>query len=341
VNTKISKTTSDNLKKEIAALPTDLILIIIDHNISSLYSKVLNLQEIEGKKVIVWKAPDGEKVKNIKEYESCVEYFLDKGIHRKTHLIAFGGGATSDFAGFVAATLLRGIKWSVIPTTLLAMVDASIGGKVAINSKEVKNLIGAFHKPENIWMNYKFLETLPPEEMKSGKGEILKYALLEKSIHDLVIKDAQMEEIINACGSFKLKLTEEDFQETGKRKILNLGHTFGHALEKIYNLSHGVAVLWGMAVMDIIYNQSKNLNVIKELKSKLSIDEEKSPWIKRDFPMEKIIELVKKDKKMVSNFDLEVVVVHEIGKPDLKTVDLETLANDVSKVQNELKNLSL
>lgn len=340
MNTKISKVTPEKIIEQIAKIDSDLLLVIIDHNIGSLYGKMINFSEISGKRVIIWKAPDGEKVKNIKEYESCMEYFLDKGIHRKAHLIAFGGGATSDFAGFVAATILRGIPWSVIPTTLLSMVDAAIGGKVAINSKLAKNLIGAFHRPENIWMCSKFLETLPKDEVLSGKGEILKYALIEKNIHNLVSGKRPLDEIITACGQYKSKLTEEDFQETGIRKILNYGHTFGHALERIYNLPHGVAVMWGMAVIDCIYNKSELVPKMRELRAKLGVESEKSPWINREFPIDKIIEIVRKDKKAVSNFDIDIVKLSKVGEPIIERRSVDTIIEDVQKVQNELKLLS-
>lgn len=340
MKSKLTFLTPEQLVKEVSKIDTDLILVVVDHNIGSLYGKIINFQEMDNKRVIVWKAPDGEKVKNIKEYESCMEYFLDKGIHRKAHLIAFGGGATSDFAGFVASTLLRGIKWSVIPTTLLSMVDAAIGGKVAINSKLAKNLIGSFHVPTNIWMCHKFLETLNSDETLSGKGEIIKYALIDKNIFQLIQNESPLDKIIEACANYKLELTEKDIKEEGIRKTLNYGHTFGHALEKIYNLPHGVAVMWGMAVIDTIYNNGQLIPKMKELRAKLGMPSEKSPWINREFPVDKVLEFIKKDKKVVSNVEIDIVNISQVGNVKIEKINLDKVSQDALKVTNELKLLS-
>ncbi|MDD4976669.1 MAG: 3-dehydroquinate synthase, partial [Bacteriovorax sp.] len=239
MKTNIKHIELESIVDEINNLDTDTILLVVDHLVWSHYSKELILDKIENKKVIFWKSADGEKVKNINDFQNAVEFFLEKGIHRNAHLVAIGGGAVSDFAGFIAATILRGISWSIVPTTLLAMVDASIGGKVAINSKSGKNLIGAYHMPTNVWICPKFINTLPETEKNSGMGEVLKYCFLDYTIYDLAIKKAPIEQIIDACAEFKQKLTTEDFKETGIRRILNLGHSFGHALEFIYNLPHG------------------------------------------------------------------------------------------------------
>ena len=244
MKTEIKHIEFDNIIEEINKLQTDTVLIIADHLVWSLYSKDIVLEKIENKKVLFWKASDGEKVKNITDFQNAIEFFLEKGIHRNAHMIVIGGGATSDFGGFVAATILRGIHWSIIPTTLLSMVDASIGGKVAINSKSGKNLLGAFHLPDHVWICPKFLETLPEVEKYSGMGEVLKYCFLDYKIYDLVISKTDMAQIIDECAKFKEKLTKEDLKEVGVRKTLNLGHTFGHAIEYIYNMPHGESVMW-------------------------------------------------------------------------------------------------
>jgi 3-dehydroquinate synthetase len=174
IKTQIKHIGLENIIQEINALQTDTVLVIADHHVWTMYSKDILLEQIENKKVIFWKAADGEKVKNINDFQNAVEFFLDKGIHRKAHMVVIGGGATSDFGGFVASTILRGIQWSVIPTTLLSMVDASIGGKVAINSKLGKNLIGAFHLPSNVWICPKFIETVEWVKFLSTAFLILK-----------------------------------------------------------------------------------------------------------------------------------------------------------------------
>ena len=171
---------------KINELETSSILLVVDENILQLYED--QFEEFKSKlhpkkKIITWTCIYGETTKTIPEYERCVEYFLQEGVNRNSHLIAWGGGATSDFAGFVAATILRGINWSVIPTTLLSIIDASIGGKVAVNTRSGKNLIGAFHLPENIWIDQSFISTLPKGEITSGQGELIKYLLLSEQIY--------------------------------------------------------------------------------------------------------------------------------------------------------------
>ena len=136
--------------------------VIVDQNIYDLYKN--HFENVEH----LYIAPAGESCKNFKEVEKCLSLFLERGINRNSHIVVVGGGATSDFGGFVSSLLLRGIKWSVIPTTLLSMVDSSIGGKTGVNSPGGKNLIGSFHLPDNVWIDMDFLETLSQKEMENG-----------------------------------------------------------------------------------------------------------------------------------------------------------------------------
>jgi 3-dehydroquinate synthase len=323
MKTSIKKIELDSIIQEINNLDTDTVLLIVDHVVWSQYSKEMVLETIENKKVIFWKSPDGEKVKNINDFQNAMEFFLEKGIHRNAHLVAIGGGAVSDFAGFIAATILRGIKWSIIPTTLLSMVDASIGGKVAINSKVGKNLIGAYHMPTNVWICSKFIESLSENEKNSGMGEVLKYCFLDYNIYDLAIKKAPLETIIDACAQFKQNLTNEDFKETGVRRILNLGHSFGHALEFIYNLPHGEAVMWGMVLVFQTFGTEKNINDIIALKEALKIPGKNPPWFNKEFPIEKIMIFLSKDKKISALSSIDLVLVQDIGNVEIvrKTFD--------------------
>lgn len=341
MQTKILNIELESIVDQINNLETDTILLVVDHLVWSHYSKELILEKIENKKVIFWKSPDGEKVKNINEFQNAVEFFLEKGIHRNAHLVAIGGGAVSDFAGFIAATILRGISWSVIPTTLLAMVDASIGGKVAINSKSGKNLIGAYHKPTNVWICSKFINTLPEIEKNSGLGEVLKYCFLDYAIYDLAIKKAPIEQIIDACAQFKQKLTNEDFKETGIRRILNLGHSFGHALEFIYNLPHGEAVMWGMVLVFKIFGTEKNINDITALKKALNIPGTNPPWFNKEFPIEKIMTYLSKDKKINVLNSIDMVVVQDIGNAIIESKTFEEIQAVLEANKDELKKFTL
>lgn len=341
MKTEIKKVDLENIVDEINKLPTDTILVIADHQVWSLYSKDINLEKIENKKVLFWKASDGEKVKNITDFQNAVEFFLEKGIHRNAHLVVIGGGAVSDFGGFVAATILRGIEWSIVPTTLLSMVDASIGGKVAINSKSGKNLIGAFHLPTNIWISPKFLETLPATEKNSGMGEVLKYCFLDYSIYDMVIRKADMSEIIDACAKFKEKLTTEDLKENGIRKILNLGHSFGHAVEFIYNIPHGEAVMWGIALIFKLFGTEKNINDIAALKKALEIPGDHSPWFNKEFPTDKIMMYLSKDKKISALSSIDLVLIKDIGNAEVETITFDELQTTLEAKKDELRKFTL
>lgn len=341
MKTEIKKVDLENIVDEINKLPTDTILVIADHQVWSLYSKDINLEKIENKKVLFWKASDGEKVKNITDFQNAMEFFLEKGIHRNAHLVVIGGGAVSDFGGFVAATILRGIEWSIVPTTLLSMVDASIGGKVAINSKSGKNLIGAFHLPTNIWISPKFLETLPATEKNSGMGEVLKYCFLDYSIYDLVIRKADMSEIIDACAKFKEKLTTEDLKENGVRRILNLGHSFGHAVEFIYNIPHGEAVMWGIALIFKLFGTEKNINDIAALKKALEIPGDHSPWFNKEFPTDKIMMYLSKDKKISALSSIDLVLIKDIGNAEVETITFDEVQTTLEAKKDELRKFTL
>jgi 3-dehydroquinate synthetase len=326
---------------KIQKIDSDQILLIADLNVWGLYSKILPLLDIPGKKVIFWKAPDGEKVKNFENLNSAVEFFLSKNIHRNSHVVSLGGGATSDFAGMVASVLLRGLSWSVIPTTLLSMVDAGIGGKVAINSAHGKNLIGAFHHPENIWIANEFLDTLPKEEYESGLGEIIKYCYLDKKIYEKVTSNTDLQEIIKSCVLFKEKVTTEDFKESGKRKILNFGHTLGHAIEKTYSLSHGISVIWGILLVTHIMQKNNNHSEVKVICEHLGVNLVDSPWKNKSFPIPELMNLVRKDKKAVSSTELDFIFCEKIGSPTIEKMSFEHLESKLKESSDELRQFSI
>ncbi|MCK6594421.1 MAG: 3-dehydroquinate synthase [Bacteriovoracaceae bacterium] len=341
IKTNILKIEYNQIIEELKKINSDTILFVADHQVWSIYGKDFNFEELTGKKVIFWKAADGEKAKNFNDFQNCLEFFLDKGIHRNAHMVAFGGGAVSDFAGFVAATILRGIDWSIIPTTLLSMVDASIGGKVAINAKVGKNLIGAFHMPTNIYISESFLKTLPDTEMKSGMGEVLKYCFLDFGIYDLAMKKSDRSELIRACAEYKQKLTLEDFKETGIRKTLNLGHSFGHALEFIYNIPHGDAISWGMVLVFKLFGNEKNIHDITALKEALEMTDKNPPWQNKEFPVEKIMTYLSKDKKISALNSLDLILVNDIGNAVVVNKTFEEIQNALELNKDELRKFSL
>jgi 3-dehydroquinate synthetase len=339
--TLLKKIEIDQIINELSNIEADTLLIVADHNVWSVYSKEIKIDEIQNKKVILWKSPDGEKAKNITEFQNAIEFFLEKGIHRNAHLIVLGGGAVSDLGGFIASTILRGISWSVIPTTLLSMVDASIGGKVAINSRSGKNLIGAFHLPTNVWICPKFIDSLSDTEKVSGLGEVLKYCFLDYTVYDLAIRKVPLEEIIDACAKFKIKITEEDLKEVSTRKILNLGHSFGHAIEFIYGITHGEAVLWGMSVIFKLYGSEKNINDLKLLNQALKINKINPPWFNKEFPIDKIMTYLSKDKKISALSAIDLVFIKDIGDAYIENKNFSQIALDLEEKKDELKKFSL
>jgi 3-dehydroquinate synthase len=204
-------------------------------------------------------AEPGEASKSLRVYQAILEWLADQGATRSTTLVAFGGGVVGDLAGFVAATYMRGIRLVQVPTTLLAMVDSSVGGKVGVDLPQGKNLAGAFYPPVRVVIATETLETLPERELANGAAEALKYGfILDGSLLDMIGDEPlrpghpMLEPVIRRCISLKARVVEEDEHETtGRRSILNFGHTVGHALETVSGygrMPHGEAVAIGMAV---------------------------------------------------------------------------------------------
>jgi 3-dehydroquinate synthase len=201
-----------------------------------------------------------EANKRLASIEMLASQLLELGADRGSILIAVGGGVTGDVVGFLASIYLRGIPHIQVPTTLLAQVDSSIGGKTGVDLVEGKNLIGAFHQPRLIWMDLQFLETLPPEEFRQGMAEVIKTAMigddalwdyLEANIGSLKRRQNEaLYRIVSDCCRLKARVVQLDEKETGHRRVLNLGHTVGHALERLsgYEIRHGDAVAIGLVV---------------------------------------------------------------------------------------------
>jgi 3-dehydroquinate synthase len=202
---------------------------------------------------VVHQLPDGERGKTLAELERAATALLRAGCTRRSLVVAIGGGAVSDAAGFLAATYMRGIPWAVVPTTLLAMVDAAIGGKTAVNLPVAKNAVGAFHAPEAVLADPAALATLPARELRSGMGEVLKYAALRPGMLGRVAslgREPPGPDLVAACARAKVEIVREDPAELGARKLLNLGHTFGHGVEAaggFETYTHGEAVAIGLA----------------------------------------------------------------------------------------------
>lgn len=287
------------------------ILLIISKKVNKLYGNKLNF-----KNCIKFVLKDGEDQKNFKNYERILNFALKNRLERKDAIIAIGGGVVGDIAGFVASTYLRGIDFIQIPTTLLACVDSSVGGKVAINTNFGKNMVGAFYQPKAVFCNLNFLKTLDERQFKTGLAEVIKYAFIEANCESknnffnllmdnvekiLAHDDEILIEIIKISLELKTYVITKDEKEQGLRKVLNFGHTYGHAIEKITNYrkyTHGEAIAIGMFfAINLAYKKGLISEDYKNDGLKLI---ETYKLIKKmpKFESKKIVNLMQSDKKV-------------------------------------------
>ena len=236
------------------------VFIITNDVVAPLYLESVQ-RSLVNHEVVVFKMADGESAKSLTTWQQALDALLATGFARDCTVLALGGGVVGDLAGFVAATFHRGVDFIQVPTTLLSQVDSSVGGKTAVNHPHGKNLIGAFHQPRAVLIDTQCLHSLPPRELSAGLAEVIKYgvmadadffAWLEANISKLVGLDdtALTEAILRSCAS-KSKVVSDDEREQGQRALLNLGHTFGHAIEKSQGFGewlHGEAVATGIAI---------------------------------------------------------------------------------------------
>jgi 3-dehydroquinate synthase len=268
--------------------------------------------------------PDGEKQKSLETAGMLYKKLTESGADRMTPIIALGGGVIGDLAGFVAATYLRGLPLVQVPTTLLAQVDSSIGGKVAVNYDLIKNKIGAFYQPEFVLSDIQTLRTLPAEQLNNGLAEIIKYAVIrdrsffsyiEKEIDNIKLLDEQvLERTIARSAEIKADVVGRDEKDTGLRNILNYGHTVGHAIESTteFSIGHGQAVSIGMVIAGRI---SLNRGLLK----REEFDRLKNTILKAGLPVDlnkpdtaRIIEAIKQDKKIIGG-RIRFILAKSIG----------------------------
>ncbi|ULH27859.1 3-dehydroquinate synthase [Leptospira weilii] len=265
------------LSEEIAKLPgITSVFLITERSIHSIYYKYLEKElsslGIPVKEIYI---KGGEKSKHIDRAGHIYNRLIEYGADRMSLILAFGGGVVGDFAGFIASTYLRGIRFVQIPTTLLACVDSSVGGKVAVNADFGKNMIGSFYQPEFVFAPLFVLSTLPDREWRCGQAEIIKHALLsggeywekvkKHSFKDLNVNSPVLPYLIAESVRFKANVVSNDEKETGLRKILNLGHTTAHAIESVTRYrkySHGEAVAIGLVTALLISEQKSGLDPI-------------------------------------------------------------------------------
>jgi len=282
--------------------------------------------------------PDGEKYKNLKTVEKLYKEFLKYGVDRRTPILALGGGVVGDVVGFAAATFLRGVPFIQIPTTLLAQVDSSVGGKTGVDLEEGKNLVGAFYQPHLVFIDFSVLKTLPPREWLCGSAEVVKYGaildsgffgFLEKNLNGFLKRDLKVvKKVVQRCVEIKAEVVEKDEKETlGLRALLNFGHTLGHAIETLSGyskFSHGEAIAIGMIFAGELSLQKgfltlPDLNRLKELMRKMGFTKKAPSYSKKAY-----LQVLSRDKKMLKG-KVNYVLLKKIGKAFLYELELEKL----------------
>jgi len=302
------------------------LLLIIDRNVNKYYSELIKSvfadHPFQTKNLIITST---EKNKSYSTLQKIHSTLIKNNFGRDSAIIAIGGGIVGDIAGFAAATYMRGIKYIQVPTTLLAAVDSSVGGKTGLNYDDTKNVIGSFYQPEIVLVDTDFFQTLPPEEMLCGLGEITKYCYLtnnnffnfvNKNIENILANEQKsINRVIVESLKFKGSVVETDEKESGIRKVLNLGHTFAHAyeVEQNHKLKHGQAVIVGITSALYLSN-FLGLITVDQFKKFLEFQSSFINRIKINEPMvSEIMKIMMRDKKNLQG-EIQFVLLRNIGE---------------------------
>ena len=324
------------------------ILIVIDENVERFWGEYIKKPFANyGNKINYYSIKSGEKSKSYKELNKIYSFLLNNNFGRDTLIISIGGGVTGDLTGYAASTFMRGVQIIHVPTTLLAAVDSSIGGKTGINFNNKKNMIGTFYQPNFVLIDINFLSSLPKKEITSGIGEVIKYAFLSTPdffyfVRDNIEKvyyndDKVINELIVKSASIKSAVVSQDERESGLRKILNLGHTFAHAIESDLNfkIKHGEAVTAG--IISALYLSNKmgilTKNRVRDyLSLPLKINLPNNLFYLNEENMVNIMHLDKKSRDGMINF----ILLSEIGNI---LVDVKASKNDILNSILKLKEI--
>ena len=325
------------------------ICIVSDDTVASLYGEqVKNALTCLNIEIEIFTFPAGEENKNLETVKSLYSYLIEHKYGRKDILIALGGGVTGDLTGYAAATYLRGIDFIQIPTTLLAQVDSSVGGKTGVDFNQYKNMVGAFHQPRLVYMNLNTLKTLPDDQFASGMGEVLKSGLIrdgkfyewtinhmseiQERIYPVLVK------MIKKCCEIKSAVVESDPTEQGERAVLNLGHTIGHAVEKQMNfkLLHGHCVALGTIAAAYIsfkreYLSTEEFYEIRDMNVGFDL-----PIFFEGLSSKDVLAATKSDKKMI-NGQIKFILLKKIGQAYIDTtVTDEEMLDAINFINGEL-----
>ncbi len=318
----------------IGELVTDVnVIIITDENIFNHHAEKLSAFP-------VIKFAEGEAFKNQATVDYIIGELIKLGAHRNTFLIGVGGGVVTDITGYVAAVYLRGIRFALVPTSILAMVDAAIGGKNGIDVGVYKNMVGTIRQPEFIFYDYGFLETLPVKEWVNGFAEVIKHAcikdellfkVLERySLHEYQADRTLIAELIEKSVEIKTDIVTKDEFEKGERKLLNFGHTIGHAIENLHGIPHGHAVSIGMVAACNLSVQLNNFHAGDAAKIVRLLARYHLP-VDVETDHTKVFEVLKMDKKRQGD-GIQFILLSKIGKAEIKFISLAELEKHFKEI---------
>jgi 3-dehydroquinate synthase len=336
------------LADDINKYPVSKCLFVVDENVDKYHSSLIKkLSALIDAKNFKYLFKATEKNKNLNQVEKIYKFLINNNFNRDSSIISIGGGITGDLASFSASTYMRGINFFQVPTTLLSMVDSSVGGKTGVNFGSRKNIIGTFYQPKGVYIFNNFLSTLPKSEIISGAGEILKYAFLADEKNYLLIKDSlkkifmgdiyNFDRTISSCLNIKSNIVAVDEKETtGLRKILNLGHTFAHAFESASNfrLKHGEAVIGG--IYSALFLSEKSGYLDKNLLTKFISDFNfiKPNKILKKLDLEVIYDLMNSDKKNTGG-KIRFVLLQDIGNVIVDvSIDKKNVLSSMRKMKS-------
>jgi 3-dehydroquinate synthase len=313
----------ENLQRYI---PVARPIIITDVNVGKLYP-------LDSMATEVITIGTGEKIKTLDTVQDIYAQLLSSQADRSSFIVGMGGGIVCDIAGYVASTFLRGVRFGFVATTLLAQVDASVGGKNGVNFEGYKNMVGLFHQPEFVICDPQLLKTLPPKEISCGLAEIVKhgaiadaelFAYLEQHAEDILALDSQViEKLVLASVRIKSSIVNRDETEKGERRLLNFGHTFGHAIEKVTGVAHGEAVSMGMVIASALSVKRGLLSAEDDQRLRVVLKNLKLPTRLETRP-QKIFDAIAKDKKRTGS-RIHFVLLNGIGNARMDQLTLEEL----------------
>ncbi len=325
------------------------VMIVTNTTLEQLYlSHYVHDLESLGKKVATCVLPDGEKYKNLENLNLIFDALLEAGFNRDCTVLALGGGVIGDMAGFASACFQRGVYFIQVPTTLLSQVDSSVGGKTGINHPLGKNMLGAFKQPEVVMADMAQLRTLPARELSAGLAEVIKYALLgdleflawlEQHMDGLLAGDESLlaQAVYRSCAH-KARIVANDEKEQGERALLNLGHTFGHAIESYLGYGkwlHGEAVATGMVMAADLSQRMGWISAEDLHRTKNIIQRAKLPISCPKIPLDEFLSYMAHDKKVL-NGQLRLVLLQQLGQAVItKEFDVEKMKQVILENQAE------